>query len=273
MSPEVGRLDEEAFEGMLGETPGEALALLADLTAATDPELRRLARLLAGRIVIDLSRRGSTRTRGIGTLRSRRVSDSFGDIDLDASIDALVGVRAGRPINAEELRVREWSKPTTAWCLVVDRSGSMGGAPLASAALAAASVASREPADYSVVMFSNNAVVVKSQDEFRDPADVVDRVLALRGFGTTDLAGALRLASVQLGRSTATRKIVVLFSDCRATNKDDAARVAADFDELLVVAPSTAADDAQAFAELVGARFTTVDGPSDVPAAFAALLD
>lgn len=273
VSPDVGQLDEEAFEGVLGETPDEALALLADLTAATDPELRRLARQLAGRIVIDLSRKGAGRSRGIGTLRSQRFRDSFGDVDLEASIDALVSARAGRPINADELQVREWSKPKTAWCLVVDRSGSMGGAPLATAALAAASVASREPADYSVIMFSNRAVVVKSQDEFRDSADVVDRVLALRGFGTTDLAGALLAASTQLGRSTATRKIVVLLSDCRATHKDDAAQIASDFDELLVIAPSTAADDAQAFAELVGARFTIVNGPSDVPAAFAALLD
>jgi uncharacterized protein with von Willebrand factor type A (vWA) domain len=132
-------------------------------------------------------------------------------------------------------------------CLVVDRSGSMGGEPLATAALAAAAVASREPNDYSVVMFSNESVVVKSQDAFRESADVVDRVLSLRGFGTTDLAGALRAAREQLDRSHATHKVAV--------------------------APATDADEARNFAESVGARFAKVSGPSDIPAAFAALLD
>lgn len=273
VSPEVGELDEEAFEGALGESPDEALALLADLTAATDPELRRLARQLAGRITVELSRRASPRQRGVGKMRTRPMDDSLADIDIDASLDALVGMRAGGVLDRDQLRVREWSKPTTALCLVVDRSGSMGGEPLATAALAAASVASREPDDYSVVMFSNESVVVKSQDAYRTPADVVDRVLSLRGFGTTDLAGALRAAQVQLERSTASHKVVVLLSDCRAMDKEGAATAAANFDDLLVVAPSADADDARSFAETVGARFATVSGPSDVPEAFARLLD
>lgn len=257
----------------MGESPDEALALLADLTAATDPELRRLARQLAGRIVVELSRGTDARARGIGKMRTKRMGDTMADIDLEASVDALVGQASGVPINRDELRVREWSKPTTALCLVVDRSGSMGGEPLATAALAAAAVASREPNDYSVVMFSNESVVVKSQDVHRESSDVVDRVLSLRGFGTTDLAGALRAAREQLGRSLATRNVVVLLSDCRATNMGEAAAAATGFDDLLVVAPATDADEARVFAESVGARFATVSGPSDVPAAFAALLD
>ena len=273
MSPDVGELDEEAFEGVMGESPDEALALLADLTAATDPELRRLARQLAGRIVVELSRRADTRTRGIGKLRTTRINDSMADIDLEASVEVLAELAQGMPVDRDELRVREWSKPTTALCLVVDRSGSMGGEPLATAALAAAAVASRQPKDYSVVMFSNESVVVKSQDVHRDPAEVVDRVLSLRGFGTTDLAGALQAARDQLARSRAMHKVVVLLSDCRATNADAAAVAAAGLDEMLVVAPATDADAARAFAVSVGARFATVAGPSEVPVAFAALLD
>lgn len=273
MSPEVGQLDEAAFDGVLGETPDDALALLADLTAATDPELRRLARLLAGRITVELSRRAEPRRRGVGRMRTMRVEGTSADVDIEASIDALVGLRAGMAIDPDELRVRSWAKQTTALCLVVDRSGSMGGEPLATAALAAASVASREPDDYSVVMFSNEAIVVKSQDVHRTSAEVVDRVLALRGFGTTDLAGAMRAARAQLARSNATHKVVVLLSDCRATDRGEAAAAAAGFDDLLVIAPATDAEEARRFAESVGARFATVSGPSDVPGAFAALLD
>jgi Mg-chelatase subunit ChlD len=273
VSADVGELDETAFEGVLGESPDEALALLADLTAATDPELRRLARLLAGRITVDLARRASDRGRRTGSMRTMRMDDSAGEVDVEASIDALVGLRAGLPIERDDLRVRRWSRATTAICLVVDRSGSMGGEPLATAALAAAAAATREPDDYSVVMFSNESVIVKSQDEHRSAADVVDRVLALRGFGTTDLAGAMRAAREQLARSGATHKVVVLLSDCRATDRDAAASAAAGFVDFLIIAPASDAEEARAFADSVGARFATVSGPSDVPAAFAALLD
>ena len=59
-----------------------------------------------------------------------------GDIDLDASTDAFGGKQNAREINIEELRVRTWEKRDTALCLLVDRSGSMGGAPLATSAVA-----------------------------------------------------------------------------------------------------------------------------------------
>jgi hypothetical protein len=50
ISPEVGELDEDALSRALDEDPDDTLALLAELTGATDPELRELARRLAGRL-------------------------------------------------------------------------------------------------------------------------------------------------------------------------------------------------------------------------------
>ncbi|MFM8481995.1 MAG: hypothetical protein ACKOBT_01430, partial [Actinomycetota bacterium] len=66
VSPEVGELDESAVDEAMDEDPDAMLALLADLTGATDPALRDLARRLAGRLFLDVSRRGPTRPRGIG---------------------------------------------------------------------------------------------------------------------------------------------------------------------------------------------------------------
>ncbi|MEP4652780.1 MAG: hypothetical protein ABJ314_21580, partial [Ilumatobacter sp.] len=63
MSPEVGELDEAAVEEAMGDDPDEMLAMLADLTGATDPVLRELARRLAGRLFLDVARRGPTRPR------------------------------------------------------------------------------------------------------------------------------------------------------------------------------------------------------------------
>ena len=110
---------------------------------------------------------------------------------------------------------RRGPTPGTAICLAVDRSGSMGGRPLATAAVAAAAVAWRSPEDYSVLSFGKEVIAAKSQDLAKSNEAVVDAVLALRGFGTTDVAGALTAAAEQLGRSRAGRKITVLLSDCR----------------------------------------------------------
>lgn len=272
MSPEVGELDEAALDEAMSSHPDEALSLLADLTGATDPELRRLARRLAGRLMLDVARRGNDRRRGTGRMALKPFAPEEGDLDIDASIDALAEVRRGRPADPEGLRVRGWTRPGTALCVVLDRSGSMGGAPLAASAIAAAAVASRAPEDYSVVVFGRDVVVVKSQDVPKDPERVVTDVLALRGHGTTDLAGALFEAGRQLSRSRAGRRIALVLSDCRATVEGDAAAAAAALDEVAVIAPESDHDEAAAFARSVGARLVTVDGPSSVPSAVTAAL-
>ena len=69
--------------------------------------------------------------------------------------------------------------------------------------------------DYSVLAFGKNVVVAKGQQTPKPSDLVVNDVLSLRGFGTTDLAGALRVAGEQLARSRAGRKVTVVLSDCR----------------------------------------------------------
>jgi Mg-chelatase subunit ChlD len=273
ISPEVGELDEVAFDEAMQNSPDETLSMLADLTAATDPALRDLARKLAGRILIELAQSGKPRPRGIGKMSLRKYQPDAGDIDIDASLDALNELRATGVVDADELRVRGWLRPGTAISLVVDRSGSMGGKPLANSAMAAASIAAREPADYSVLVFGKDVIAAKSQDVNKSGDDVVNTVLALRGFGTTDLAGALNASREQLLRSRASRKITVLLSDCRATVDGDAHAAALSLDELVVIAPLEDDAEARAFADVVGARFTTVSGPSDIPDAMRRVLD
>jgi len=250
------------------------LGLLADMSRATDPALRDLARRLAGRLVVDVARWGPTRQRGIGRIETARFDPDAGDLDLDASTEAIVEARAaGAAIDPERLHVRRWVRPRTALCLLVDRSGSMQGRPLATSAVAAAAAALRcQSQDYSVVAFAGDAVALKSQDGAVPVELVVDRVLTLRGKGTTDLAGALRLAAAQLARSTAGRKVVVVLSDCRATEPGDVAAAAAALDELVVVAPAGDDEDARRLARELGAPIAVVAGPSEVPAAFAHLL-
>lgn len=272
VSPEVGELDESAVEEGLREDPDEMLAMLADLVGATDRRLRELAKRLAASLFLDIARRGPVRPRGVGTLRELPYRPDGGDLDIDASLEAIMEGRGGA-IDAERLRVRGWVQPTTALCLLVDRSGSMGGKPLATAALAAAAVANRSPSDYSVLAFGKNVVVAKGQLTPKPSELVVNDVLSLRGFGTTDLAGALRVAGAQLERSRAGRKVTVLLSDCRSTVDGDPVAAAGALTELVVVAPDSDSDEARAFATQVGARCITISGPSQVAAALTQALD
>ena len=270
----MGELDEDAVESAMEDDPDDTLALLADLTGATDPKLRELARRLAGRLFLDLSRRGPAAPRGVGQLRTQRYRPDAGDLDVDASLDAVLRSRVeGAAVDPDELRVRGWSTPGTAICLLVDRSGSMTGRPLATAAVTAAAVAWRSPDDYSVLSFGKDVIAAKSQDVAKSGERVIDSVLALRGFGTTDVAGALTAAADQLSRSRAGRKITVLLSDCRATAPGDVVGAARRLDELVIVAPESDDVEAQDLARRCGARITTVAGPSDAAAALARVLD
>lgn len=273
VSPEVGELDESAVDDAMDDDPDAMLALLADLTGATDPKLRDLAKRLAGRLFLDVAKRGPIRPRGIGKMATLPYRPDAGDVDLDASMGAIVEARAARSaIDPDELKVRTWVRPGTAIALCVDRSGSMGGEPLATSAVAAAAVAWRSPDDYSVVTFGKDVVVVKSQESSKGSELVVNDVLALRGFGTTDLAGALRAASEQLSRSRAGRRIAVVLSDCRATVEGDVVAAARGLDEVVIVAPAEDDLEARALAAEIGARVATVSGPSEIPATLQTVL-
>ena len=271
----MGELDELAVEEGLVEDPDAMLGLLADLVGATDQRLRDLARRLAARLFLDLARRGSSSRRGIGKIIEQPYRPDGGDLDIDASFDVIAMARATRAaVDAERLRVRSWSTPDTAMCLLVDRSGSMGGKPLAAAAaVAAAAVAMRSPRSYSVLVFGKEIVAVKGQNADMSGDRVVTDVLSLRGHGTTDLAGALRAAGEQLSRSTAARKIVILLSDCRATVEGDAVGAAASLSEVVIIAPEQDCDEAIRFAGECGARIATAPGPSGVVEALAAVLE
>jgi Mg-chelatase subunit ChlD len=273
ISPEVGELDELAVDEAMQNSPDEMLGLLADLTGATDPKLRDLARKLAGRLMLELGNRGRARPRGIGKMVEQPYTPEGGDIDIDASLEALAEVRSGLVVDSDRLRVRGWRKPGTAFCLMLDRSGSMGGQPLATSAVATASIASRNPDDYSVIAFGKDVVVTKSQDVPKSSERVINDVLTLRGHGTTDLAGALIVAQQQLARSRAGRRIGILLSDCRATVEGDAEAAARGMDELIVIAPSEDHEEARAFADRVGARLALVGGPSEIPSVLSQVLE
>lgn len=274
LSPEVGELDEAAVRDALADDADTTLTLLAEMTGATDARLRALAKRLAARLFLDLARRERPDGRGIGRIVSAPYRPDGGDIDVDRSLDELVSASAERrAVVPDDLVISSWARPSTALCLLVDRSGSMHGRPLATSALAAAAVAARTPDDYAVLSFGRDVVAARAIWEARSQDEVIDRVLSLRGHGTTDLARALRAAAAQLSAAGATRRVTILLSDCRATEQGDVAGAARALDELVVLAPEGDSVEAAALAGEVGARWTAVSGPSDVVAALGRVLD
>ncbi|WP_239154970.1 vWA domain-containing protein [Amycolatopsis sp. FDAARGOS 1241] len=273
ISPEVGVLDETAFDTVFRDDPDQAVSLLVEMASATDEELRAAARRLATGLVLDLARQAVARSRGVGRLCHVR-ADRGGELDLDASmpelLDAAAGARAPRP---DELVARQWARPELALCLLIDTSGSMTGRRLAAAAVTAAACAWRAPRDHAVVSFARKTDVIRPLWSVRTRAAVVDSVLSLRGHGVTALATALREASHQLTASRAARKVVLLLSDCRATDDEDPVPAARSCEELLILAPAQDCEEAAHFAARAGAPWRPLSGPAAAPAALVELLD
>ena len=272
LSPEVGELDEHVMDRLLADSPDEAVSLLVTLGDAVDPELRAKARRVAERIVIDIARRGRAAQGKVGRLRSVPLRDG-GDLDVDAAVESLAE-SGGSLVDADMMRVIDWERPDTAVCLVIDRSGSMKGEALASAALAAAAVALRAPAFHAVIAFSGTAEVVRSMvtSAHASANGVVDAVLSLKGHGTTNVSDGLRAAITEHEAARCGRHLTVLLSDCRDRAIDEAVPFARSLEELVIVSPADDIADAQRFADVAGAALVGVEGPHDVARALDEVL-
>ena len=195
VSPETGTIDEDELAQLLARDPDAAARLLADLTRATDAQLRAAARRLAARVFVQLAAVGQHKSRGVRRLGSGRSGD--GDLDLEQTIGRMSG---SWPPASDEIATRDWRARQRSVCLLVDASGSMSGLALAMAAVAAAGVvlAGDGRLQPGVLAFGGRVTVLQARGARRSPQDVIGDLIALRGHGLTDLAAALRAAAAQL---------------------------------------------------------------------------
>ena len=123
-----------------------------------------------------------------------------------------------------------------------------------------------------MLAFARDVQVIASMTSGVPPETTVDRVLRLRGHGMTGLAGALRAAHRQVGQARAARRVVVLLSDCRATDEQDAVPAASALPELIVLAPADDHQEADRLARASGARCVVLAGASSAPGLLRDLL-
>lgn len=273
-SPELGQLDEESLDSLAEDDPDAAAELLADLANATDAELRAKARKSAARLFLRFAQRGTPPTNGVRRIvRARDPLD--GELNLDETLFRTDGIR---PSQAEHLVSTQWGARERAICLLVDRSGSMSGRQVATAAVGAASVivAAGQRADVSVVAFARDSIVLSSQGRCRRPEEVISDVLSLRGKGVTDLGLAFRAARSQLGRAAAAHREVILLSDGLATEGGNPFDAMRGIDRLHVVGTSADADSVDAGKRLAkrgGGRFVLCTSIFDLGPALNAIVN
>jgi magnesium chelatase subunit D len=273
-SPDVGQVDEQSIVERAGLDPDTTVPMLADMANATDVRLRAEARRLAARILLRMAKAGPAPRRGVRRM-VRDLDALAGDLDLDATIERSDGLA---PHTGEGLVTQRWSAAERSICLLVDRSGSMSGKGLATAAMAAASVvtAAGERADCSVIVFAKDSIVLQRQGQRRPPEELLGDILTLRGKGVTDLALALRAARRELSKSPARERIVILLGDGLATEGDDPLRAMRGIDRLHVLGTSDDPESTEATAQLAArgnGRVRTVTSLRDLPVALNALLN
>lgn len=277
-SARAGELDVEALDEAARLAPDEVLELLVDLAKATDAEIRSAARRLAARLIIRPPR--AVDGDRSGTARLSTVDDPLAGVDLD--LDATLARLDQHPrLRAEDVRVRAWRSPSTAYVLLVDASGSVAGHRIATALVTAAAVAARMRPDdeLAVVAFWSEAVVLRPVRSIAATGDLIGALLTLRGGGTTDLALALRTGLRQAGAARARRRELVLITDGIATAGTDPVRVAgataAAGARLHVLGLGEDEPGRRACARLAGAgggRYAELSAPSRAAAAVAEVL-
>jgi hypothetical protein len=153
----------------------------------------------------------------------------------------------------------------------------MTGLAVAIAAVAAAGVVLRrdDRLETAVLAFGRDVDVVAGSGRRPAAEAVVRRLLALRGHGLTDVAGALRAARVELLSAAADERVVVLLSDCLHTTGDPPESALAGIDRLHVLCPLPT-PEAEAAARSLAARGNgsarMVRSVRDVAPALTALL-
>lgn len=267
-----GQVDRGALADAIDADLDQLLDLMPHLAKAKDGALRRVAREVAGRLVIRFAEAAGGAASGDGKWRSARWTPGA-EVDLEAVLEELLIARSlGEPLDVEHLQARMWQRRPTAVCLVVDNSGSMGASRLSAAAVTTAALAMRAPADFSVIAVADKALVLRQQGSSRPVEAIVDDLFGLRSYGWTNLALGLTAARAQLARSNAGRKMTLLLTDGQANKGLDPVLEAARLELVHVIVPGVANDQCREIARAGRGTVVEFGGLKEAPGVINRLL-
>lgn len=189
---------------------------------------------------------------------------------------SLEGIAANPYPSHEDFWVQERSPGRRGIVLMLDVSGSMRGAPLIRAALAAASAAAAAlQDDLATVVFWSQVVVLTSVQNPRPVIRIVEDVLAVRSEGLTDISLGLATSLHQLEGSRAKDKLGILVTDGVSNHGGDPVTIARRFPQLHVLATATTPARLQACQRLASGRgeCLPVERTADIPQALTRCLD
>ncbi|MFV9502955.1 MAG: AAA family ATPase [Oscillochloridaceae bacterium umkhey_bin13] len=240
-----GQFDPAAFGQLYVKDEDAAMALLGELwQEAPDEQLRALTRRLALKIVVRLARRHPTPSPGKGRLRPVRYHFNSDDLDLDRTLEEIA---AKSYPEYSDFWVRERVRTRRTYVLLLDVSGSMRGAQLMKAALAAGSMARNlDHDDLAVVLFWRDAAVLKRANQPKSATRLIDEILGLRARGLTNLHHGLAAGLRELERAGTQEKIGIVFTDGLSNLGDDPLPLAARYPQLHVIGISLEASAVQA---------------------------
>jgi hypothetical protein len=148
--------------------------------------------------------------------RPWRAGDDLDDLDVEATLDSLVG--AGKALDAlsdEDLRVAETTSGRAGFGVLIDISGSMSERDLAVCAIAVVMLLGRlRPEEVAIALFESNTVALKHFATERELEDVADELLELRATGGTCVDRALRFIADEFeSEPEHERRVLFLLSD------------------------------------------------------------
>lgn len=270
-NPDIPRGTSGALVAITGDTGArdDASAAAQSDSVARERAVQLARRLrLARPVDVRKARRGAN-----GTLTTQRWRGSSDELDLDATLEALIG----NPIpEDDDIHVRERVRRRRSIVLAVDVSGSTRGEQVRTAAATAGALAGELGRDdLAVIAFWSDAALIVPLGRPVTTERLVDELLALPAQGLTNVSFPLQIAVEQLaGASTADARVILL-SDCVHNAGPDPRDVAGRLprlDVLLDISGEHDAELAQDLALIGRGRCRPIRGHHDVVPALQAIF-